>query len=406
MFAWCIQLVNSQPTHDDGKKRPARLRITCFWQHDLKAMWMFNYSAATMAQQLATMTLSLFKTVAQRGGRVAKLSGYGNGVSIDRIRYQIDREALNVEYSIIPEEDEHTMPIEQQQGMEELHSLREQRRLTRSIECVLPSLVGWDVQVTTKASSEEVEKLPWSATVLRTKYRHSFSQDQITLRLMHSALSDAHSVLKVRLTVEVSPASRGIRLNGISKPIVEAEERDPSSHFISKTVLQDIASTVDLSYNTPTSVGSINSNDSASSSSIAITRIATERSAAGEKSISSRVRRNYIYFSSLLQEPEAKWRRSWYISISYDVVVTQCNLATEGRGVSITQLDSIDPTLVVYRAEATFLGVNVWDLFAAVVSPGTRVYWDKQHEDGVLLEDVSELTELWHYKTRPAWPVK
>jgi len=369
-------------------------------------MWMFNYSAATMAQQLATMTLSLFKMVTQRGGRVAKLSGYGNGVSIDRIRYQIDREALNVEYSIIPEEDEHTMPIEQQQGMEEVHSLREQRRLTRSIECVLPSLVGWDVQVTTKASSEEVEKSPWSATALRTKYRHSFSQDQITLRLIHSALPDAHSVLKVKLTVEVSPASRGIRLNGISKPIVEAEECDPSSHFISKTVLQDIASTVDLSYNTPTSVGSINSNDSASSSSIAITRIATERSAAGEKSISSRVRRNYIYFSSLLQEPEAKWRRSRYISISYGVMVTQCNLATEGRGVSITQLDSIDPTLVVYRAEATFLGVNVWDLFAAVVSPGARVYWDRQHEDGVLLEDVSELTELWHYKTKPAWPVK
>jgi len=281
-------------------------------------MWMFNYSAATMAQQLATMTLSLSKTVAQRGGRVAKLSGYGNGVSIDRIRYQIDREALNVEYSIIPE-DEHTMPIEQQHVMEEVHSLREQRRLTRSIECVLPSLVGWDVQVTTKASSEEVEKLPWSATVLRTKYLHSFPQDQITLRLVHSTLPDAHSVLKVKLTVEVSPASRGIRLNGISKPIGEVEERDPSSHFISKTVLQDIASTADLSYNTPTSVGSINSTDSASSSSIAITRIATERSSAGEKSISSRVRRNYIYFSSLLQEPEAKWRRSWYISISYGV---------------------------------------------------------------------------------------
>jgi len=95
-----------------------------------------------------------------------------------------------------------------------------------------------------------------------------------------------------------------------------------------------------------------------------------------------------------------------YIFISSGIRVTQCNPATEGRGVSITQLDSIDPTLVVYRAEATFLGVNVWDLFATVVSPGARVYWDKQHEDGVLLEDVSELTDLWHYKTKPAWPVK
>jgi hypothetical protein len=35
-----------------------------------------------------------------------------------------------------------------------------------------------------------------------------------------------------------------------------------------------------------------------------------DRSAAMEKSIVSRVRRNYIYFSSLLQEPEAKWKQS------------------------------------------------------------------------------------------------
>lgn len=80
--------------------------------------------------------------------------------------------------------------------------------------------------------------------------------------------------------------------------------------------------------------------------------------------------------------------------------------ATELRGVSVTQLDSIDPTLVVYRAEATFVGVGLWDLFGALSSPGARAHWDKQHEDATLLEDVNELTELWHYKTKPAWPVK
>ena len=35
-----------------------------------------------------------------------------------------------------------------------------------------------------------------------------------------------------------------------------------------------------------------------------------ERTPAAEKSVLSRVKRNYIYFSSLLQEPEAKWRQS------------------------------------------------------------------------------------------------
>lgn len=265
-----------------------------------------------MAQQLSTMTLSLFKTVIKRGGRVAKLSSYGNGVSIERIRYQIDREALNVEYAIIPDEDEHTTPSEQVQGMEEVHSLREQRRLTRSIECVLPSLEGWDIQVATKASSEEAENLPWSASALRTSSSLSSSHDQIVFRLTHTALPDAYSVLKVKVTIEVSGASRGIRLNGIPKPIMEAEDRDPSSHFISQTILQDIASTADLSFNTNTSMGTMNSATSTSSSVNAITRTATERSAASGKSILSRVRRNYIYFSSLLQEPEAKWRRSMY----------------------------------------------------------------------------------------------
>ncbi|KAJ3494297.1 hypothetical protein NMY22_g20092 [Coprinellus aureogranulatus] len=57
------------------------------------------------------------------------------------------------------------------------------------------------------------------------------------------------------------------------------------------------------------------------------------------------------------------------------------------------------------RVVATFVGVGLWDLYGAVTSPGARVYWDKQHEDAVLLEDVNELTELWHFKTKPAWPV-
>jgi hypothetical protein len=74
--------------------------------------------------------------------------------------------------------------------------------------------------------------------------------------------------------------------------------------------------------------------------------------------------------------------------------------------VEVTQLDSIDPTLVVYRAEATFVGVGIWDLFAAIATPGTRAYWDKLHDDAVLLEDVNELSSLWHIKTKPAWPVQ
>ncbi|KAE9386208.1 hypothetical protein BT96DRAFT_1086763 [Gymnopus androsaceus JB14] len=70
---------------------------------------------------------------------------------------------------------------------------------------------------------------------------------------------------------------------------------------------------------------------------------------------------------------------------------------TKACGITITQLDSIEPTLVVYQAEATFVGVGLWDMYGAVVSPGTRKYWGKQH-DMVLLENVNELMELWHLK--------
>jgi hypothetical protein len=72
----------------------------------------------------------------------------------------------------------------------------------------------------------------------------------------------------------------------------------------------------------------------------------------------------------------------------------------------VTQLDSIDPTLVVYRAEATFVGIGIWDLYGAIVTPGARAYWDRQYDDAVLLEDIDELTELWHWKQKPIWPAK
>jgi hypothetical protein len=268
------------------------------------------------------MTLGLLKTVMKRGGHVPKLTGYGNGVSIERIRFQIDREALTIDYAIIPEDDEVMAQHEHIQGMDEVHALREQRRLTRSIECVLPSSEGWDVQITTKASSEEVEQLPWSAHAIRsssnpaTSHLSPVAPDQILLRLSHAALIDDHSVLKVRVVIEISGPSSGLRLNGLPQTIQDVEDRDPSSYFISEQILQDVSSAVDLSFNTTSSIGTVNS--ATSNQSIqTLVRPNTERTAAADKSVLSRVRRNYIYFSSLLQEPEAKWRRSKYIFYSF-----------------------------------------------------------------------------------------
>ncbi|KAH7921184.1 hypothetical protein BV22DRAFT_1038944 [Leucogyrophana mollusca] len=405
LFTWCVQLVqpsppaqSAQPAEQLKKKitTSARLRVTCFWQHDLRAIWNFG-SSSSLCQQLCTMMVGLFKTVKQRGTRVPMLSGYGYGVSIERIRFQLDRQALTIDYAIHPDEEDHVHSSENNQGLDDLNVLREHRRLTRSVECVLPSSEGWDVQISTKASSEKVEKLPWTANAFRKSPSSPTSPtskpvDLTVFRVSHSPLPDDHSILKVKVVLELSGPSSGIRLNGFPQTIQSIEERDPSAFFVSQQILQDASSAADVSFQTSSSVSSVNTVGSSSSRATPtrpqLAHTFTERSTAADKSILSRVKRSYIYFSSLLQEPEAKWRRT-----------------TETRGVSVTQLDSIDPTLVVYRAEATFVGLGLWDLYGALASPGARVFWDKQHDDATLLEDVNELTELWHFKTKPAWPV-
>ncbi|KAE9389654.1 hypothetical protein BT96DRAFT_1003008 [Gymnopus androsaceus JB14] len=254
-----------------------------------------------------------------------------------------------------------------------LQALRDQRRLTRAIECVLPSVEGWIVQLSTRASSEDVEKLPWTVHATRsTSYILSSSPptttaslplDQVVLCLAHAPLIDDHSLLKW-VALEWSSAIRELK-----------GQRDPSSYVASaESILPDVGSATDISVPSSSSIHRSAAISIASlSSTPPLIRITAERSTGAEKTILSRVKRNYIYFSSYFQEPEAKWKRT-----------------TEARGVTITRLNSIDPTLVVYRAEATFVGVGLWDMYGAVVFPGAKNYRDKQH-DAVLLEDWTRL---------------
>ncbi|KAH9971664.1 hypothetical protein BGW80DRAFT_1319083 [Lactifluus volemus] len=400
LFAWCIQSLpptSTQPTPPGDssarKTNPGRLRITCFWQHDLRALWSIA-TVSSLAQQLAAMVLGLLKSTIKRRSRVPLLTGYGNGVAVSRIRFDLNRESLTLEYSIIPEDEDHhsTHTSDNLQGLDELHAIREHRRLTRTVEFSIPLFEGWDIQISTQASSDKVAQLPWSARAYRNSAVATTStsdSDNLLYRVNHADLLDDHSLLKVQIVIERSAFS-GLRLNGLPQIVESIEERNATSYLMSQQMLQDATSATNVSFHTTSSAATGRTTYSGSSGSRAIVqppRFAAERSPAQEKPILSRIRRNYIYFSSLLQEPEAKWKRT-----------------TEARGVSVTQLDSIDPTLVVYKAEATFVGVGLWDLYAAVASPGARPYWDKQHEEAILLEDVNELTELWHFKSRPTWP--
>ena len=296
-----------------------------------------------------------------------------------------------MDYSIIAE-DEDVDAVSQ--STNDLRTLKERKRLERSIEVIVPIINGWEIQISTRASSEETERLPWTlhATKITLPPPPNSSEGPLTTGLVAIRLTHpcpyGHSVLKVKITIELANAVKGLRVNGSPHPISDSESRDPVAFTMSAQMLQDASTVSDISLATSSTSGSTKSGTSLDRKPT-LTRTSSDRSQAADKAILTLVRRNYIYFTSLLQEPEAKWRP-----------------VTEARGVTITQLDSIDPTLVVYRAEAVFVGVGLWDLLSTVKTPGAQVHWNKSHDDAVLLEDVNELTELWHHTTKAAWPVK
>ncbi|KAH7098587.1 hypothetical protein BKA62DRAFT_712797 [Auriculariales sp. MPI-PUGE-AT-0066] len=387
LFAWCIQLPQPQSAQEpngDRTRRPpgARIRVTCFWQQDLNTAWV---GAPNLAQTLPAMVQGLVATVRARGLRVPYLNGFGAGVGVENVVFDIARESLLVEYHVIPDEDDEPPSA----GMS-IDAIRVRKRLHRAVEAMLPTPneFSWDLQLVTQAPSSETARLPWTLRAV------SSTEDYVALSAAHAPVP-AHQILKVRLAIERAVGT-GLRLNGVHHAIEDGRDPRPSlseqQQQDGHSLLRDAQSMV-----SEISIGSVDSTasaDSASTMSAArrrqntLGRSAQEHAALAEKVVLTRVRRNYIYFSSLLQEPEAKWRRN-----------------SEARGVTITQLDSIDPTLVVYRAEAVFVGVGLWDLYSAITSPGARGVWDKSHEDATLLEDVNELTELWHMRTKAAWPV-
>ena len=340
VFAWCVQYSTQQSTEQSSRSM-GRVRITYFWQHNFRAMWSFGSVAAT-AQQLSAMMLGLYTTVRERGYHIPLLRGYGNGVMIERMRFQVDRIALTLNYSVVS--DEGDPYFHATEGIDELHAIREARRLIRAVECTLPSFDGWDVQVSVKASSKEVEGLPWSAKAIRSSPPSPVPDlgapkphDSIVFQIKHSPLLDEHSVMKVQIAIEKSGSSPGaLRLNGIPHKVETVEERNPSSYnpgmMIPNHISQDATSAAQISFQ------SISTSSAAESSTVSVPSSIGggsnktspldlipgpvppgpptaggpfgERSDSAKKSILSRVKRNYIYFSSLLQEPEAKWKPS------------------------------------------------------------------------------------------------
>jgi hypothetical protein len=313
VLAWCIQIIRIQPLEGENSLPPLsgnnKLRITCFWQHDLKAAWTLS---SALSQQLPTMVHGLLRVVQKRGHRLPLLCAYGMGVTLERVVFDVGREALNVEYSIVHEDEDETS-AHAVKALEEVNEAKARKRLERCIECILPDVIGWDVQISTRASSDIVAALPWKVTASRTLT--SADSGHTTLRIRHSSLPDTQSILKVKLTVEISGSASGLRLNGLPHPVLDMEPRDPTSFTLSRQMLQDTSTVSGLSFHslsTGESSGEISTSSTTPRRGVSH-RDGKSRTSAAEKVILTRVKRNYIYFSSLLQEPEAKWKRSKFV---------------------------------------------------------------------------------------------
>ncbi|KIM34210.1 hypothetical protein M408DRAFT_60796 [Serendipita vermifera MAFF 305830] len=376
LFAWVIQQLPSSPE--------PRIRLTCFWQHDLKAV--LGMGMPSRAHHLCSLMVGAVRAVNKFGNHIPMLQGFGLGVGIDRMVFDVGRKSLIIDYSIVNEQEGDDQIHQSPKGMDDIRAKKERRRLDKSVEFVLPQRSSWDVQMATRTSSSEQTVPPWIVNVYRDA-ENILDQDQLLLRTRHAPPPSVHAIVKVKLVIEAAAGSSGLlRLNGHPHPVETLEARDPTAAMmIPEQLLQDASNTGALSFNTPIG-GQHPFSDEASRT--MSTRTLGNRSEGSQKSIMKLVKRNYVYFASLLQEPEVKWKP-----------------LVEARGVAVTQLDSIDPTLVVYRAEAVFVGVSVWDLISVISSPGSTIHWDKAFDSANLLEDVSELSQLWHYKTRPAWPV-
>lgn len=356
LHAWCIQLL-------DGKAR-----ISCFLNWNLRGA-LLSHSPSELGHLLS----SFLNYVASKSETIPLLLGFGKAVDVSNNVYKAAEEVLTVDYLITYAETE-SEEEPKKQSIDELAAWKEWKRLERSIEISLDvnSHQGWDVQVTIIPQGKGAE-VAYTAAAERSILVGE--KGRTVLRIQHAKLLDPEHSVKVQLVVRRLVGGKSLRINGSILSVETVEDRDPSS--AQKKLLDSPPLPINESLMEV-------SPSQTSNSSAAFSKSITSNNA---NTITTLVKRSYTYFASLLQEPEAKWRH-----------------VTEQKGVSVSQLNSIDPTVTIYRAQAIYVGVGVWDLFGTIVTPGSRLGWDKGLEDMVLLDDLNELSSLWHTSQKAVWP--
>lgn len=398
LFAWCLT-----------RTPDSALKVTLFWSWDLKGAWL-GMPTGGLGAQLPNKVTSLISHVESDTARVPYLTRFGRNVEVTGRRFDSSRDMISVDYQVICEH-----------GQQSDESGQDDETLIWS----LPAAEGWNVYVDVRpliASPTSKVLSTWQFKASREFKGDAWKSANVTVRMEHDkddGKAELESGVRGRVTIQRIAASHEVRLRlndspcnieDVEAPDKIADEQElqtPMEKPSAAPILDDAASMSGISLRSEVSSHStaptLNGED-------VIKRVGTPLSIS-EKIISSPnlsspivngkappldrtqalaglIRRNYIYFTSLLQEPEAKWKHY-----------------SDSRGVTITQLDSIDPTLVVYRAEATFVGVGVWDIFATIGNAGVKSTWDKGAEETRLVEDLGDASKLWWTKTKAAWPV-
>ncbi|PWN19974.1 hypothetical protein BCV69DRAFT_271192 [Microstroma glucosiphilum] len=400
LAAWCVQL----PEEKQMESEQSRIRVTLYWSWDIKGMWV-GMPPGGLGSHSVSLVTGLLSFVRQGSSHLPSLRNYGSTVEILSTSYDTSRDTLSTEYCVLADEGDEIRgaSLDSAKPQDALaEAIRAQQRILGSgIEFALPAEEGWDVKVQVRSQHTAEEGDPrrgqgWHTSAERAKQDNGALSNLVTLRVTHSPLPFYEESTRVKISIQRIAASSDIRLriNDENHDVVEtgssAEALVPVPNLEEVGLLNDSASLSGIS------IASLSSQETPGISNVQpegrshkhSESVHQFSSSKRSSAIASIVRRNYIYFTSMLQEPDAKWKH-----------------LSDSKGVAVTQLDSIDPTLVVYRAEATFVGVGVWDILASVSSPGTRPYWDKNLEDAKLIEDLGDVSAVWHTKTKAAWPV-
>ncbi|GAA5912386.1 START domain-containing protein [Sporobolomyces salmoneus] len=295
-----------------------------------------------------------------------------------------------------------------------------------------------------ESTSKEKEKERYSIELETTEPREGTKMGmglmtRYRMRVVHEGLVEKDGLERYRMGITRLVGGKGVRVNGNLVPVKflpidndeaeeeEEEEEGPEAREIEKfgellkrsldlerqqenerNLLLGSGSSSIPSPKLLSSSASTSNHSSISIRSSTSTLSPQQVSLLASSQISTLLRRNYIYFLSLLQEPPQKWKP----------------ITDSSSGVTITQLLSPDPTLTIYRAEAVFVGVGVWDVFASVLSSWGTVgnkglSWDKGIEESRLVKQENgrhagnggggngngELSEVWWEKRKGNWPV-